>query len=112
MSNKITLGIFSFIYIFFFFQNPNAQIGMMSVGILANFLVVSLNKWKMPVLTEDKSMVNKERHCFYTKRTKLKFLSDIIQVRFPLPFNKEYISIISMGDVLIILGAVWGLLKL
>lgn len=81
------------------------------IGVLLNFLVITVNTGKMPVSisgikginTNNIELPNREfdiKHIAVTEKTKLVYLSDIILIPRPYPLPK----ILSVGDLFIMLG--------
>jgi len=70
-------------------------------GIFLNFLVMSLNGFKMPVRTS--TLILSDKYCMLTGESKLWFLADIIKIS-----N----IILSIGDIVVIIGVLVLLLNL
>ena len=80
------------------------------IGLLMNFIVISFNGFKMPVLDYyNLGYINKSHICFFpSERRKIKFfyLSDIFLIVIPTGFfqffnHKDFILQVSIGDILI-----------
>lgn len=118
--------IASLIPLFIFVWINRTQTGfiLLGMGLLSNFLVISLNGGMMPIspetagkLVEPGITINLQtgQRAGYTKdiilpveETKLAFLSD----QFTLPVWFPYHSAFSFGDILISLGTFWLLWRL
>lgn len=92
---------------------------LVCMGVFLNFLAVSLNKWKMPVVVEryknhpdlDKREVYREKafhkHLLTKRTVKLYYLTDIFHINF-----KKYFYFFSIGDVLIWCGILINIIRL
>lgn len=112
------------LFIFVWLNRTQSGFILLSIGLLCNFLVISLNGGLMPIspetagkLVEPGITVNLQtgQRAGYSKdiilpveKTKLEFLSD----RFTLPDWFPYRSAFSFGDILISLGTFWLLWRL
>lgn len=81
------------------------EIKMVGLGSLANFLVIAANGGKMPVSSRavdavGLSFTETGTHALMEEGTRLFWLADIIPLPPPYPFP----MVISIGDILIILG--------
>lgn len=107
------------LFIFVWLNRSQAGFLLLGMGLLCNFLVISLNGGMMPIspetagkLVESGITINLQsgQRAGYTKdivlpieETRLAFLSD----RFTLPEWFPYRSAFSFGDILISLGTFW-----
>ena len=112
------------LFIFIWINRTQSGFILLAMGLLCNFLVISLNGGMMPIspetageLVEPGIYVNLQtgQRAGYTKdiilpveETKLAFLSD----HFTLPEWFPYRSAFSLGDILISLGTFWLLWRL
>lgn len=112
------------LFIFIWLNRTQSGFILLGLGLLCNFLVISLNGGMMPISPETANKMvepgiavdlQSGRRAGYTKdiilpveQTKLAFLSD----RFILPERFPYRSAFSFGDILISLGTFWLLWRL
>lgn len=93
--------------VFLYNNKKHIEILVMGLGYILNLIVMLLNKGKMPVLTAITQL--DYRHVQMTDLTKLKFLSDIIYLPYPLNIAMK---VSSIGDLIVGLGIILIIRKL
>jgi hypothetical protein len=112
LSNGLFLAIYAIGLIFLWLNRHHPGFMVIFIGVLLNFIVMSLNGGRMPVSIEAAQFLGREyidalkagiygKHEAITESTLLPFLGDIIPLSPPYPRQQ----VISIGDVVMNVGA-------